>query len=218
MLIPPGTNAPSVSPSGDGYATMSNHLGAVTIKGALADGAEFSQNIAESASLRLPFFATPYTNGLFTNGVLIGWLDLSSGSPQGSLTWIRPAAVTGLFTNGYTNVVAVQSSAWANTSALGAIAPILLNEQLDISGGSLAAPLLYNVNIVYTNNTLAVTSGPTNTLTSAITAKTGLLKITFGNGNGRSTNIATGVILQNQGLGGGYFITATNAGSFNLHQ
>ena len=143
---------------------------------------------------------------------------MSSGTPEGDLTWIRPAIAGGLFTSGYTNVVTVQSSAWTNVSNLGTNAPLLLNEQLDISGAFLAAPLVYDVNINYTNNNLLVTGGPTNSLSSAITAKSGLLKITFGNGKGTNTTTATGVILQNHALGGGYFITSTNTGSFSLHQ
>ena len=114
LLIPPGTNAPTNSPGGYGYALITNHLGTATVTGALADGASFSQNIAESQNLRLAIYAAPYTNGPFTNGLLLGWLDMSSGAPAGNLTWIRPAIAGGLFTNGYTNVVAVQSSAWTN--------------------------------------------------------------------------------------------------------
>jgi hypothetical protein len=217
LLIPPGPDAPANSPAGYGYALISNHLGNVTVTGALADGAGFSQSIAESTNRLLAIYAAPYTNGLLTNGLLLGWLDLSGGAPAGSLTWIRPAEAGGLFPGGYTNDVTVQSSAWTNLSTLGTNATLLLNEQLDISGAFLAAPLIFDVNLIYTNNDLAVTSGPTNSLSSKINPKTGLLKITFGNGNGAKTTAATGVILQNHALGGGYFVTSTNTGSFSLH-
>ena len=218
LLIPPGTNAPAGSPGGDGYALITNHLGSATVTGALADGAAFSQNIAESASLRLAFYAAPYTNGL-----LLGWLDLSGGAPAGSLTWIRPAAAGGLFPNGYTNVVTVQSSAWTNPGTKNnGILP--LNEQLDVSGAFLAAPLVFHVAINYTNDDLAVfAGGPTNSFSSTINPKNGLLNITFGNGNGKKTTSGAGAILQNEALGGGYslgggyFITSTNTGSFTLH-
>jgi uncharacterized repeat protein (TIGR03803 family) len=212
LLIPPGTNAPAGSPGGDGYALITNHLGSVTVTGALADGAAFSQTIAESANLRLAFYATPYTNGL-----LLGWLDLSRSAPAGSLTWIRPAAAAGLFPNGYTNVVTVQSSAWTNpgTNTNGLLTP---NEQLDVSGAFLAAPLIFHVAINYTNDDLAVyTGGPTNSLSSTINPKNGLLNIIFGNGNSNKTTTGTGAILQNDAHGGGYFITSTNTGSFTLH-
>ena len=93
--------------------------------------------------------------------------------------------------------------------------PILA--QLDVSGGFLAAPLDYSVEIYNHNSELAVQNGgPTNSLSSTITAKTGLLKITFGNGNGTNTTSATGAILQNHALGGGFFTTKTNAGAFTL--
>ena len=212
LLIPPATNVPANSPAGYGYALITNHLGTVTLTGALADGTPFIQNIAESENHRLAFYAAPYTNGL-----LLGWLDMSGGAPAGSLTWICPAAAGGLFPDGFTNDVPVQSSAWTNPSSFGANGPLLLNEQLDISGAFLAAPLVFTVNINYTNENLAVTGGPTNSLSGLVKAKTGLLNITFGNGDGTNTTAATGVILQNHALGGGYLITSTNSGSFSLH-
>ena len=130
MLIPPGTNAPTNSPGGDGYALMTNHLGTITVTGALADGASFSQSIAESTNKLMAFYATPYTNG----GLLLGWLDVSGGAPAGTLSWIRPAAAGGLYPGGYTNFVTVQSSAWTN---LGPTTPALSlshGAQLSASG------------------------------------------------------------------------------------
>ncbi len=232
MLIPPGPGAlvppPSgvaPSPPGDGYALITNHLGAVSVTGALADGTTFSQNIAESEALHLPFYATPYTNG----GLLLGWLDLGSGAPAGSLTWIRPTATSGLFTNGYTNTVTVQSSAWtdpaANTNIVqpllhhqtGGSFVMLILDQLDISGGFLEAPIVFNVSVEYAGGELGVDAGgATNSLSSKIAPKTGLLTITFGNGQGTNTTSATGAILQNHALGGGFFTTKTNAGAFTL--
>jgi hypothetical protein len=53
-------------------------------------------------------------------------------------------------------------------------------------------------------------------LTGTITPATGLLQITFGNGDGADTTIGYGVILQNSNHGGGYFVTTTNAGAITL--
>jgi uncharacterized repeat protein (TIGR03803 family) len=212
MLIPPGTNAPADSPGGDGYALITNNAGGLSVTGALADGATFSQHVAESELLHLPFYATPYTNG----GLLLGWLDLRGGAPAGSLTWIRPTAASGLYPNGYTNLVTVQSSAWTNPASDTNVILVRV-EQLDVSGGFLAAPIDFVVGLDYKNLDLPVqTGGPTNSLSSTITAKTGLLKITFGNGSGTNTTSATGAILQNHALGGGFFTTKTNAGAFTL--
>ena len=212
MLIPPGTNAPADSPPGNGYAVITNQLGNLTVKGALADGATFSQHVAESELLHMPFYATPYTNG----GLLLGWLDLSSGAPAGSLTWIRPTAASGLYPNGYTNEVIVQSSAWTNLGTKTAAISLANGGQLAVSNGFLTAPILFNV-VVNTNSALLEKgSNPTNSLTGSIAPKTGLLSITFGNGNGTNTTAGAGVVLQNVNAGGGFFTTSTNAGAFTL--
>jgi uncharacterized repeat protein (TIGR03803 family) len=216
LLIPPGTNAPTNSPGGYGYALITNHLGTATVTGALADGAAFSQNIAESQNLRLAFYAAPYTNGPLTNGLLLGWLDLSSGAPAGSLTWIRPAMAGGLFTNGYTNVVAVQSSAWTNLGPTTAAIPLSTGGTLEVSGGFLTEPLDFNVTLA-TNSTFVNQGGfTTNSFSGSIAPKTGLLNIRFGNGNGTNTTAGAGAVLQNQNAGGGFFTTRTNAGSVQL--
>jgi uncharacterized repeat protein (TIGR03803 family) len=212
VLIPPGAGAPANSPGGDGYALISNHLGSLTVTGALADGTTFSQNIAETELHHMPLYATPYTNG----GLLLGLLDLGSGAPVGTLTWIRPTATSGLFTNGYTNIVTVQGSAWTDPAS-DTNAILVRVEQLDVSGGFLSAPIDFIVGLDYKNEDLAVQAGgPTNSLSSKIAPKTGLLTITFGNGNGANTTSATGTILQNHALGGGFFTTKTNAGAFTL--
>jgi hypothetical protein len=213
LLIPPGTNAPTNSPGGYGYALITNHLGTVTVtKGALADGAGFGQTIAESENLRLAFYATPYTNG----GLLLGWLDLGSGAPAGSLTWICPTSAGGLYPNGYTNVVAVQSSAWTNLGTGTNAISLPTGGTLDVSGGFLAAPLDFNV-VLNTNNALLKWAGsPTNSLSAKIAPKTGLLSVTFGNGNGTNTTSGAGAVLQNANTGGGFFITTTNAGAISV--
>lgn len=207
VLIPPGPTAPTNSPGGDGYALITNYLGSATVAGALADGAAFSQNIRISTNGALAFYATPYTNGL-----LLGWLDVSGGAPAGSLTWIRPAAAAGVFTNGYTNVVTVQSSAWTNpgarTSALYRT-NLLVSVSSGFVGGTGTLPFNVQLN---TNNTFQGTSTP-NSLNGSIANKTGLLNVTFVNGNNTSIS-GVGAVLQNTSTGGGFFTNFT--GSFSL--
>jgi hypothetical protein len=43
-----------------------------------------------------------------------------------------------------------------------------------------------------------------------------VLKVGFGNGNGKSTNAAVGAILQDQNIAAGYFTTKSNSGSLNM--
>jgi hypothetical protein len=203
---------PSGTPPGYGYMLITNHAGAVTISGGLADGTSFSQAVPVSGSGDLPVYGNLYGS----TGLLFGWLGLESGSPAGNLTWIKEAShSSALYTNGFTNLVAVQGSAWTNplphTAAID-----LPSGQLDISGGSLLSPMTFKV-AVSNNNALAKLPGsPTNSLTGSITPKTGLVTITFGNGAGKATTAGTGAVLQNVNSAGGFFLGKTNAGELLL--
>jgi hypothetical protein len=191
---------------------ITNHAGAVTISGGLADGTSFSQAVPVSGSGDLPVYGNLYGS----TGLLLGWLGLESGSPAGNLTWIKEASrFSTLYTNGFTNLLAVQGSPWTNP--LPHMAAIDLPAgRLEISGGSLVSPLIFNV-AVSNNNTLVKLAGsPTNSLTGTNNPKTGLLTITFGNGSGKATTVGAGVVLQNSTNAGGFFLGKTNAGSMLL--
>ena len=203
---------PSGSPSGYGYMLLNNETGAVTLNVALADGASFSQNVPLSGKGDLPVYGNLYNSA----GLLLGWLNLESGSPTGQLTWIKKASrSTLLYTNGFTNLVLVQGSPW--TSPVPHTAAIdLPSGQLNISGGSLPQPLSFNV-AVNNNNSLTKSAGsPKNSLTGSINAKTGALTITFGNGAGRATTVAKGAILQNVTNAAGFFLLDNEGGAFTL--
>ena len=210
LLLLSGTNFPT----GDGYVLLTNHAGAATVTGALADGAAFSESVAISETGALPVYATPYnTNG----GLLLGRLVMSNGVPEGDLTWIRPAATNGLFTNSFTNVLQVQSELWINPPT-NTPAVILTNGQLVISNAG-AGVLLTFTNVAVSNNVLVELGGagnPANSLTGSINPANGSLTVTFGNGNGTNTTTGAGVMLQNNNTGGGYFVTTTNAGAISL--
>jgi len=205
LLLPSGTQP------GFGDLLITNHASAVTLSGALADGTSFSQQVPLSGLGDLPVYGHLYGG----KGLLLGWLGLESGSPTGSLTWIKEASrSSALYTNGFTNTVAVQGSPWTNPPPH--VAAIdLPSGQLDISGGGLASNLTFTV-AISSNNTLVKLSGSTNSLTGTNNPKTGSLTITFGNGNGKATTKATGAILQDTTNAAGFFLGKTNAGSFLL--
>jgi len=155
-----------------------------------------------------------YTN-LYTHpGLLLGWLGLSNGTflAETPMAWIKPAR-SGIYTNGFTNLLSATGSAWTNPP-LGVPAISLAGGALIVTNSSLALDFVVSI----TNNTLVkeTNSISTNSLTGAITNKTGLLKIIFGNGTGQATTVGYGAILQDSNSGGGYFVTKTNAGFFHL--
>jgi hypothetical protein len=203
---------PPTAPPGYGYLLITNHAGAVTLSGALADGTSFSQQVPLSGTGDLPVYGSLYGN----TGLLTGWLRLESGSPAGSLTWIKEASRSStLYTNGFTNLVSVTGSVWTNPPAH--VAAIdLPSGQLFIHGGDLPSSLLFNVSISNNNTLIKLADSPTNTLTGTNNPKNGLLTITFGNGDGKATTKATGAALQSTTNAAGFFLGKTNAGSFLL--
>jgi hypothetical protein len=203
---------PTTSPPGYGYLLITNHEGAVILTGSLADGTLFSQAVPLSGAGQLPVYGNLYSR----TGLLLGWISLESGSPTGNLTWIKKASRSpSLYTNGFTNLVLVQGSPWTNplphTAAIA-----LPSGQLDISGGSLLSSLSFNVGFSNNNALVKLPESPTNSLTGSINPKTGLLTITFGNGDGKTTTAAKGAVLQNVTNAGGFFLGKTNAGSILL--
>jgi hypothetical protein len=230
MLIPPvaasnGTN----SPSGYGYALLTNTVGtpavpaAVTFTGLLADWASlvYVARIREDNAIPiyLNYYNTPQP------GLLFGLLNLASNAPflpSGNLTWIRKAASLGLFTNGFTNIYPVVPIApWSNSVPLG---DIITTNQLILSGGALTAPLTYSVRTNGTNLVLTESGGSTNHASGSVNTNTGQLTITFTN-DSKATVTGKGAILQNTNvspvLAGGFFIvgpqaTPTNSGSISL--
>jgi hypothetical protein len=211
------TNATGSTPPGEGYALVTNHGGLYTFSGALADGTAFNQTMPASQSGDLPIYASLYGN----TGLLLGWVNITNGESELSsdgLIWVKKQSASALiYPGGFTNWLLAQSSPWTdlgtNTNAIS----LPSGGQLTISEGSLAEPLVFSM--VYTNNTFVKESVPgnsTNSIAASIAAKTGLLSVTFGNGNGTNTTIGKGAILQNQNSGAGFFVTPTNAGSIQL--
>jgi uncharacterized repeat protein (TIGR03803 family) len=214
MIFSASTNVSADSPPGDGYALITNHAGMLTLSGALADGASFNQSVPLSQTADVPVYAVLYTNiPHAAPGLLLGWINLTNLQAEAStnqLTWIKKAIpLPALYTNGFTNILSGQGSPWTNPPAIS-----LTNANLVISNTDV---FLNFTNVFVTNNTLTNLSGlPTNFLTGSINPKTGLLALTFGNGNGKATNRGTGTLLQNTTNAGGFFLTPTNAGSFIL--
>jgi hypothetical protein len=211
VLLAPGTNSTSEIPPGFGYLLITNHLGSVALNGALADGNTFSQGVPVGVFGDLPVF---YGNLYKSTGLLLGWLGLSNGAieVETPMVWIKPSALSGIYTNGFTNNLRATASGWTNPpprqSALS-----LADGALMISNAGLALEFAISI----TNDTVVKASNaPTNALAGTIAPKTGLLTITFGNGAGKSSTIGYGAMLQDSTNGAGYFVTRTNAGSILL--
>jgi hypothetical protein len=215
MLIPPDTNnAPPISsPGGDGYMLTTNYQGTARnpasatarISGALADGTTFNQAVPVSQAGLVPIYASLYGN----KGLLLGWISLDITNTNTldftGLTWIHPARGSGLYPNGFTNVVLtnqIQLSPWSNAalanlrSLTNFVTLDTINDTDDPSAG--------------TNSVTIAASGKVTgtSVSGSINPRTGLLKATVATGS--SWIVGYGAILLNKTNGAGYYLTKTN--------
>jgi len=211
LLFPPANAQSNLMPTGYGYALIADQRGTVTLAGGLADGTTFSRTVPASAAGDVPLYISLYHN----TGFLFGWLNLTNldnNDPATELMWIKgvPAHPSALFPAGFIATVATAGSLWTNPG----IISLPTSNFLSISNATLN--LDYTVAINRPNKLTNALSTPTNSLTGTIALKTGLLRITFGNGDRRATTQGFGAMLQNTTNVAGYFATKTNSGSILL--
>ncbi len=212
MLIPPDTNnAPPVgSPGGYGYAAITNYAATLRnpgaaiarISGTLADGTHFSQATPVSQDGYLPLYANLYGG----KGLLLGWINLTVTNESGvGLAWIHPAILSGkgLYTAGFTNVLQttqIMLSPWSNAPSSLAL---LTNLSLLDTATNTNVLASYPVSISSTGR--VTNSG----LRGSVNLRTGVFQITIN--PGRTAIVANGAILLDTNVGGGYYLTSTNA-------
>jgi hypothetical protein len=219
MLIPPATNGtPTNSPGGDGYALIASSAGSAktlntaSIRGALADGATFSQTVAVSEDGYVPFYDSLYGN----KGLLLGWVSLPTNA-AGNLVWIRPKSGSARYPNGFTNATQVEISPWVNPLTAPTDVATLANLVVAESTTDTNDLFRFDVKVSKKNYTLKMVY-ETNYLTGSINPNNGLLEVTFGNSSARTTN-GFGAILQNgtnEPFGGGYFLNRTTGQAIQL--
>jgi hypothetical protein len=214
LMFPTGISSTGSIPPGTGYALLADHGGSVTISGNLADGTPFNQTVPASVSNDIPVYASLYNK----TGFLLGWLNLTNFdstnvTQSDELMWIKltQPSTTGLFPAGFTNLLITDGAIWSNLTALS----LVPSNSLVISNGPIN--LDYTVTVQNNNKLVNAGSTPTNSLTGTVNLKNGLLQISFGNGDARSTTMGRGAVLQNSTNAGGYFVTKTNSGIIILN-
>jgi len=206
-LVIPGIAGDPTLPQGNGYGSVSvTSAGKVTLSGSLADGTSVSQSTGISKNGLWPLYVPLYRG----QGLLEGWLAFDNNQPpsgfQGTLAWIKPAMSSAkLFPAGFTNqTIATTGSRF--------IPPVMNLTTAAFSGGDLALPFT-NLFILGANDRVSNQSSNRFTLTFG---RNGLFS---GNVTPPGTKESVpfhGALLQNAGLGYGYFLGADQSGSLNL--
>jgi len=200
ILLEPSTNGVGETPPGFGYVLLTNHLGALTLTGALPDGTSFTQRVPLGILGHVPVYESLYTKG----GLVLGWISLTNGLPQAAngVAWIKPASKTTFYPAGLTNVLTVESSLWTNSSLFSAMGALTIsNTSIDLSNSASIS-----------DDILSETSAGDLTLKGTVNPNTGLVSITFEPGSKQASIKGYGVILENTATLGGFFTTKTNAG------
>jgi hypothetical protein len=205
LLIPGAQTASSKQPGGDSPATVKvSSSGKVKFAAALADGTKASQAAFVFQNGQWPLYASLYSG----NGLLIGWLTFTndvSNDLSGLVCWIKPPQPTAKwYTAGFTNETVAIGSRYAFTFG----APILnFNRgQLVFENGNLAdiftKPIIFETDNRATgeNTSLSIFTS-SGVFTGNLLHPTTGAKVSF-----------TGVILQKQNCGYGYFLGTDQSG------
>ena len=205
MAIPPGDGAPTHSPGGFGFGFVTNNpLGLISLIGTLSDGTPVSQTVPISQQGYWPLYIPLYGN----RGLIEGWVNFSSGSPRGNVSWIRPAgALTSSYTNGFTNIGTIFGSPYT---------PMTPSYDPGDAALDVGLPRLTFPYAVSNNNAIVeLPGGPTNYLAGSISAANGAVTISY-RPTGSQANL-TGHAAVLQWNNGAYGYVLSNKVSLPLH-
>jgi hypothetical protein len=212
-LIVPGTNGDTTLPQGSGYGTVSvSKSGIISFAGSLADGTKISQSVPISQQGQWPLYAALYRG----QGSVLGWIAIKvAAHVGGGLVWTKPITLNEQYPSAF---------AWM-TEAIGArytppgkgsnvLASVGCNLTLSICGGGLTDNI-FNAFTLNAKNQVKDASGA-GKLSLSFTPSTGLFSGTQIIPEARKTISFKGVILQDQGIGAGYFMGTEQGGSIRL--
>jgi hypothetical protein len=208
IAIPPATNSPLLSPGGYGYLLSTNTpSGFMTLSGKTADGALLAQTVSVSKDGKVPLYVNMYGG----SGMLHGWLDISSGTPQGEVNWLKTVPTVTLvptnYPNGFTNLlVTILGSPYDPNGYSGGRALGMTSGTFKVSDCNVgtATNLTWNVSLNSLNAITRTAGEATNSLSGSITKSLGLFAVKFRPSNAGPVSasnpdrIVTGVVLQNR--------------------
>jgi hypothetical protein len=205
LLLPPDADnsPPASSPGGDGYALLTNKAGTSAVSGALADGTALSQSVPVSQDGYVPLYDNLYAG----KGLLLGWINLYLTNTDGvGLTWFRPPVRSGLYSNGFNNVLSAGQlllSPWTNAPAN---YESLSNLEILQTVNDTTATTNIGVKIESAGQIVDTATGKS---IGSVTPKTGAFSVTIGSGP-IQVKARGAITLLNGTNGAGYFTTKTN--------
>ena len=196
-LTIPGTGGNAQLPGGDSYGTVSlASTGKLKLTGSLADATKLAQSAVVSANGQWPLYVSLYGG----QGQLLGWLTFTNGGLEGDVNWIKnPMPTAKFYPAGFD----------FDSHAVGSIYNAT-NPLLSFSSGVLVLNLLGpSTNDITINGNKATGAN----VTFSLSPSKGTFKGIFTTSPIQSKIPFSGVLLQNQNTGAGYFLEGGRSGS-----
>jgi uncharacterized delta-60 repeat protein len=201
VLLPGGSNS---VPAGDGYMAITvGPAGEAQISGMLADGTAFLRDVPLASNGLAPFYF-PYDGKV---GAAFGWLTFAatnSGSVTGSLHWEK--------TSSFGTEISVIGSGYKRPAA-GVSVVDWTNAVMTLTNGGLTNALAQPVT---EEGNRFLFSSNTNHIILNLNVANGVISGTFLDPETDRATGYHGVILQDLGLGGGFFLSGGASGTVTI--
>jgi hypothetical protein len=223
MLLP-GFAEVSSGPPGYSFGRVAiTPAGTVKLNGGTADGLTASQTAVISRQGTWPIYiplyksVKVYSNGTinrsYHRGSILGWATITNNAPAGTLSWIKTVGLSGTYPAGFTNEASLLGSSYVAPST-GRRALEIANGTITLADGDLPSAITRSVSL-NTNNVIAIIPAD-NLVKPVLKASKGLLSGTFNNPNTGTSTPIKGVVLQDQKIGGGFFVGTNQGGLMRL--
>ncbi|HWH68203.1 MAG TPA: choice-of-anchor tandem repeat GloVer-containing protein, partial [Candidatus Sulfotelmatobacter sp.] len=211
-LALPGNTDPAAQTAGDSYGTVIvDKAGMIHLAGALADGTKISQAVPVSKNGQWPLYVPLYAG----QGTLVSWLTFTDSTEalSGDVTWVKPALPAAkYYPLGFTNEVSVLASQYIPPAGSTKVLS-LTNAQVVFDGGNLLQSVTNQITLGSFNKVKNL--GP-NKCVLTITPANGVFTGSVVDPATAKLIPFSGVVLQNQNLGCGYFLGTNQSGRIIL--
>ncbi len=214
-LVIPGDTSATLSPAGDSYGTLTvDKSGKIHFAGSLADNTKVTQTVPVSRDGNWPFYVSLYHG----QGSISGWLsftDTSSatGGITGDIFWFKPAVANAkYYPDGFTVTATALGSSYQAPAAGSAILK-LTNANVTFAGGDLAEGITDPITL---DSRSRVTNEGTNGMSLTFSVANGLFHGSVSDPNSGQKFPFSGVVLQGDNIGAGYFLGPTQSGEVRV--
>lgn len=207
---------PTNAAEGHGCGTLTiDTLGIAKLTGFLPDDTSIPANTLSVSSSGLIAVYIPLFNG---KGFAAGWVSVEGKTwVDGSLLWVCPPNATAktLWKSGFTNNIEFSGSVYRLTNGV----PVISGSSLPVilSGGNLPDSITNTLSI-NSKNVLTVNPPVDAKLSLALNPTTGVVSGIFTHPATQKTVKVHAILLQQPGIGYGYFLGTNAAGSLSITQ